>query len=96
MKHALAAWAHMLGFPGHFSTKSRAYSTTLGALRAERAAHQREYAKAAGLVPDLGGSTTLVIADWDFAGRGHPPGWPDLSLNSQSDLSRRDGGDAVA
>src|SRR5579875_1450921 len=26
----LAAWAHMLGFRGHFSTKSRAYSITLG------------------------------------------------------------------
>ena len=33
----LAAWAHMLGFGGHFSTKSRAYSTTLGTLRADRA-----------------------------------------------------------
>ena len=33
----LAAWAHMLGFCGHFSTKSRAYSTTLSALRADRA-----------------------------------------------------------
>ena len=33
----LAAWAHMLGFRGHFSTKSRHYSTTFGALRAERA-----------------------------------------------------------
>jgi hypothetical protein len=32
----LTAWAHMLGFRGHFSTKSRAYSTTLGALRAAR------------------------------------------------------------
>ena len=31
----LAAWAHMLGFRGHFSTKSRAYSITLGALRAD-------------------------------------------------------------
>ncbi|MFE9838129.1 replication initiator [Streptomyces sp. NPDC005551] len=30
-------WAHMLGFRGHFSTKSRRYSTTLGALRAEAA-----------------------------------------------------------
>ena len=29
----LRAWAHMLGFRGHFSTKSRRYSTTLGALR---------------------------------------------------------------
>jgi hypothetical protein len=69
----LAAWAHMLGFRGHFSTKSRAYSTTMGALRADRAAHQREYAIAAGPLPDLDSHTTLVINHWHFAGRGHPP-----------------------
>jgi len=67
----LAAWAHMLGFRGHFSTKSRAYSTTMGALRADRAAHQRAYATATGLLPDLDSDTTLVINDWHFAGRGH-------------------------
>ncbi|GAB2749898.1 replication initiator protein RepSA [Salinifilum aidingensis] len=32
----LHRWAHQLGFGGHFSTKSRRYSTTLGALRAAR------------------------------------------------------------
>jgi hypothetical protein len=32
----LRKWAHMLGFGGHFSTKSRRYSTTLGALRRAR------------------------------------------------------------
>jgi hypothetical protein len=32
----LRRWAHMLGFPGHFLTKSRAYSTTFGAIRTER------------------------------------------------------------
>jgi hypothetical protein len=69
----LAAWAHMLGFRGHFSTKSRAYSVTVGALRADRAAYQREYAIAAGLLPDLDSDTTLVINHWHFAGRGHPP-----------------------
>ena len=69
----LAAWANMLGFRGHFSTKSRAYSTTMGALRADRAAHQREYAIAAELLPDLNSDTTLVINDWHFAGCGHPP-----------------------
>jgi hypothetical protein len=68
----LAAWAHMLGFRGHFSTKSRAYSVTLGSLRADRAAHQREYAIAAGLQPDLDPDTTLVLTDWHYAGRGHP------------------------
>jgi hypothetical protein len=69
----LAAWAHMLGFRGHFSTKSRAYSTTMSALRADRAGYQREAAIAAGLLPDLDDDTTLVINDWRFAGRGHPP-----------------------
>jgi hypothetical protein len=32
----LRAWARMLGFRGHFSSKSRQYSTTLGALRNAR------------------------------------------------------------
>jgi hypothetical protein len=32
----LRKWAYMLGFPGHFSTKSRRYSTTLGTLRDAR------------------------------------------------------------
>ena len=31
---ALRRWAHMLGYRGHFATKSRRYSTTLRALRA--------------------------------------------------------------
>jgi hypothetical protein len=69
----LAAWAHMLGFSGHFSTKSRTYSTTLGALRADRAAYQRELAIAAGLLPDLASDTTVVHADWHFTGRGQSP-----------------------
>lgn len=37
----LRAWAHMLGFRGHFSTKTRRYSTTLGALRTARAEWRR-------------------------------------------------------
>ncbi|MYR89034.1 Replication initiation protein [Streptomyces sp. SID685] len=32
----LRQWAHMLGFRGHFSTRTRHYSTTLAHLRAER------------------------------------------------------------
>ncbi|MEW2120315.1 replication initiator [Streptomyces sp. NPDC005474] len=34
----LRQWAHMLGFRGHFSTRTRHYSTTLAHLRAERTA----------------------------------------------------------
>jgi hypothetical protein len=63
----------MLGFRGHFSTKSRAYSTTFGALRAERAQHQREHARDDSLWPAPEADNTLVIAHWQFARRGHFP-----------------------
>ncbi|MGW3826374.1 replication initiator [Streptomyces sp. NPDC005071] len=63
----LRAWAHMLGFRGHFSTKSRRYSTTLGALRDARADWRR--AQIAPPVPQ-DGETTLVLAHWVFAGTG--------------------------
>jgi len=36
----LQRWAHMLGYGGHFATKSRRYSTTLTALREVRRAFQ--------------------------------------------------------
>jgi len=35
-------WAHMLGYGGHFLTKSRRYSVTFGQLRKARADHRRE------------------------------------------------------
>ncbi|MEU6516839.1 replication initiator [Streptomyces sp. NPDC046978] len=63
----LRAWAHMLGFRGHFSTKSRRYSTTLGALRDARAEWRR--AQATPATPQ-DGETTLVLAHWVFAGTG--------------------------
>jgi hypothetical protein len=62
----LRAWAHMLGFRGHFSTKSRRYSTTLGALRYARAEWRRAQAAASG--PET--ETTYVLAHWVFAGTG--------------------------
>ncbi|MDT9699790.1 replication initiator [Streptomyces sp. P17] len=63
----LRAWAHMLGFRGHFSTKSRRYSTTLGALRTARADWRRAQT-APPATQD--GDTTLVLAHWAFAGTG--------------------------
>ncbi len=62
----LRAWAHMLGFRGHFSTKSRRYSTTLGALRTARAEWRRAQAAETHTDPD----TTLVLAHWVYAGTG--------------------------
>ncbi|WAZ23031.1 replication initiation protein [Streptomyces cinnabarinus] len=66
-KLRLRAWAHMLGFRGHFSTKSRRYSTTLGALRDARAEWRR--AQTSPPVPQ-DGEATLVLAHWVFAGTG--------------------------
>ncbi|WLQ49933.1 replication initiator protein RepSA [Streptomyces poriferorum] len=70
----LWAWAHMLGFRGHFSSKSRRYSTTLGELRQARAdfraAQERQSLGLEDRVPD----TVLVLADWQYAGHGHSPG----------------------
>ncbi|OEJ48884.1 replication initiation protein [Streptomyces agglomeratus] len=63
----LRAWAHMLGFRGHFSTKSRRYSTTLGALRTARADWRR--AQTAPPVPQDSDST-LILAHWVFVGTG--------------------------
>ncbi|MGW6526855.1 replication initiator [Streptomyces venezuelae] len=63
----LRAWAHMLGFRGHFSTKSRRYSTTLGALRDARAEWRAAQAAATSEAePD----STLVLSHWVFAGTG--------------------------
>ncbi|MGW5634478.1 replication initiator [Streptomyces sp. NPDC003832] len=75
----LRAWAHMLGFRGHFSTKSRCYSTTLGALRDARAEWRR--AQAAPPAPQ-DGETTLVLAHWVFSGTGLSAGetWLAASL----------------
>ncbi|MEO3972394.1 replication initiator [Streptomyces sp. CAU 1734] len=61
----LRAWAHMLGFRGHFSTKSRTYSTTLGALRIARADWRR-----AQTTSEHPTGTTHVLAHWVFAGTG--------------------------
>ncbi|WP_306339915.1 replication initiator protein RepSA [Streptomyces sp. AS13] len=70
----LWAWAHMLGFRGHFSSKSRRYSTTLGELRQARAdfraAQERQSLGLEDRVPD----TVLVLADWQYVGHGHSPG----------------------
>ncbi|NUK09203.1 replication initiation protein, partial [Streptomyces lunaelactis] len=72
----LRAWAHMLGFRGHFSTKTRRYSTTLGALRTARAEWRRlQAALAHGDQTPMpadphSDDTTLVLAHWAFAGTG--------------------------
>ncbi|WP_030382772.1 MULTISPECIES: replication initiator [unclassified Streptomyces] len=67
-------WAHMLGFRGHFSTKSRSYSTTLGALRDARRTWRTEQARTHTGLPESGPTTTLVVGHWDYLGSGYSPG----------------------
>ncbi|MDH6630576.1 hypothetical protein M2271_008437 [Streptomyces sp. LBL] len=70
----LRKWAHMLGFRGHFSTKSRRYSTTLGALRDARRAWRTEQARTHAGLPESDSTTTLVVGHWDYLGSGYSPG----------------------
>ncbi|WTX60936.1 replication initiation protein [Streptomyces sp. NBC_00648] len=70
----LWAWAHMLGFRGHFSSKSRRYSTTLGALRQARADYRAAQERDALGLEDREPDSVLVLADWQYAGHGHTPG----------------------
>ncbi|MGV9570489.1 replication initiator protein RepSA [Streptomyces nigra] len=82
----LWAWAHMLGFRGHFSSKSRRYSTTLGALRQARADYRAAQEHAALGLDDQEPDTVLVLADWQYAGHGHTPGESALAATIARDL----------
>ncbi|MFE1990007.1 replication initiator [Streptomyces parvulus] len=84
----LRDWAHMLGFRGHFSTKSRRYSTTLGELRQTRADYRAAQQRAAlGLPdPDDEEATALTLAHWTYASHGHTPGESWLAANIRRDI----------
>ncbi|UOB12842.1 replication initiation protein [Streptomyces sp. HP-A2021] len=82
----LWAWAHMLGFRGHFSSKSRTYSTTLGALRQERADYRSAQERDALGLDDREPDTVLVLTDWQYAGHGHSPGEAALAATIARDL----------
>ncbi|MFE3907194.1 replication initiator protein RepSA [Streptomyces sp. NPDC059153] len=82
----LWAWAHMLGFRGHFSSKSRRYSTTLGALRQARADYRATQEAAALGLDAREPDTVLVLTDWQYAGHGHTPGESALAATIARDL----------
>ncbi len=67
-------WAHMLGFRGHFSTKSRRYSVTLGELRHARRVWRTEQARIRHGLPELDEATTLVVSHWRYLASGYRPG----------------------
>jgi hypothetical protein len=69
----LRRWAHMLGFGGHFSTKSRRYSTTLTALRRARIDWREDRRQRRELFAGRSREvveTTLLVGHLAFAGTG--------------------------
>lgn len=82
----LRTWAHMLGYRGHCLTKTRAFSTTYGALRAARAQHARD-ANERPLYGDWDDGTETVSAWW-FVGAGHSPAEALIAVGIAEDVAR--------
>ncbi|MEA2129913.1 MAG: hypothetical protein QOJ85_2804 [Solirubrobacteraceae bacterium] len=64
----MGRWVHMLGFRGHFVTKSRRYSTNLGELRAIRGAYRAHQDEPTN---DADDATTVVLSVWQYLGSGY-------------------------
>ncbi|MGA4900507.1 replication initiator [Streptomyces griseoincarnatus] len=84
-------WAHMLGFRDHFSSKSRAYSTTLGALRDVRRAWrlaQAEAARARAGLPTTDETTLVTASSWTYLSSGYRPGEELLAAQVRHDIAQ--------
>jgi hypothetical protein len=87
----------MLGFGGHFSTKSRRYSTTLGALRRARVAYAIRRRRGDTLPLDAWGrpeddQAVIVVASWVYVGAGYETEgerWLALSAAARAREQRR-------
>jgi len=71
----LNQWTHMLGYRGHFLTKSQRYSTTFTGLRQSRITYRTAQRYPDGEKDpwgrDIREQTVLVISAWQYAGTGH-------------------------
>jgi hypothetical protein len=71
----LCKWAHMLGYGGHFLTKSRRYSVTFGQLRRARTEHRRRQRHPHGEHDHWGrpldDTIVLILETWTYAGTGY-------------------------
>jgi hypothetical protein len=93
----LRAWAHMLGFGGHWSTKSRRYSTTFTVLRRARVAFARRRRARDGVPLDAWGrpeddQAVVVVASWGYVGSGYETEgerWLALSAAARAREQRR-------
>ena len=87
----------MLGFGGHWSTKSRRYSTTMGALRRARVAFAKRRRAKDGVPLDAWGraeddQAVIVLATWAYVGSGYATEgerWLALSAAARAREQRR-------
>jgi hypothetical protein len=93
----LRAWAHMLGFGGHWSTKSRRYSTTFTVLRRARVAFAKRRRARDSMPLDAWGrpeddQAVIVVASWVYVGSGYESEgerWLALSAAARAREQRR-------
>jgi hypothetical protein len=93
----LRRWAHMLGFGGHCTTKSRRYSVTFATLRAARRAWsaRRRHGPTVPIDQDgrlLPPAGMVLAADWEYAGRGYTTAadaWLAASMAADHQQARR-------
>jgi hypothetical protein len=93
----LRAWAHMLGFRGHWSTKSRRYSTTFTVLRRARVVFAKRRRAGDGVPLDAWGrpeddQVVIVVASWVYVGSGYTSEgerWLALSAAARAREQRR-------
>jgi hypothetical protein len=93
----LRAWAHMLGFGGHWSTKSRRYSTTFTVLRRARVTFAKRRRARDGMPLDAWGrpeddQAVIVVASWIYVGSGYASEgerWLALSAAARAREERR-------
>jgi hypothetical protein len=85
----LRRWADMLGFGGHFLTKSRRYSITFALLRNQRIAYQRTQTSGPERdVGDVGEPTTLVVNFLQFVGAGWKTPADAMLANTSAAMAR--------
>ena len=93
----LRPWAHMLGFRGHWSTKSRRYSTTFTVLRRARVAFAKRRRARDGIPLDAWSrpeddQAVIVVASWAYVGAGYATEgerWLALSAAARAREQRR-------
>jgi hypothetical protein len=93
----LRRWAHMLGFRGHWQTKSRRYSVTMTVLRRARVEYARRRRHGDGVPLDAWGrpeddELVEAVATWAYAGRGYltqGEAWLALSAAARARERRR-------